>query len=202
MIHADTQPRLTDKSTEHGLGTMLVCIAGCLIAWLAMTGLLSLAPSQSFSDASANSRLILTWGAIIVFFATWTHDVSNSGNILLDCGPPPARWMLVLSVFWSSMIALGCAYRKPSFLGGDSLDSLIFASLTLVLLTGAQGRLQFSEHGLWTYSGLVRWQKIESYCWEDNYTLFITLRNRFILKRRAIPISPHFRDEVTTILEK
>jgi len=203
MIPADAEPRLTDKSTEHGFGNMLICIAGCLIAWLALTGLLSLVPSQSFSDASANSLFILTWIALIGVFATWAHGQSNRGSTLLDCGPPPTRWALVFSVFFWSSLALGSAYGKPSFLGGDSLEkALMYASLTLVFLTAAQGRIQFSKHGLWTYASLVRWERIESYCWEDKYTLFIKLRNRLIFKRRAIPIPPHFRDEVTSILEK
>jgi hypothetical protein len=198
MIPADAQPRMTDKSTEHGFGNMLICIAGCLIAWLIVTGFLSFAANQSFSEASANSLSILTWGASIVFFTTWARGLSKKGSILLDCGPPPARWAIVLSVFTWSFIALVSAYDEPSFLGGDSLEkSAMYATMTM-----AQGRIQFTEKGLWIYVSLVRWEKIESYCWEDQHTLFIKLRNQLIFKRRAIAIPPLFRDEVTTLLEK
>ncbi len=74
-----------------------------------------------------------------------------------------------------------------------------------VLIDGAWSRLQFCENGIWSYTGLNRWQKIESYHFAgcDPDTLDVQVRTRLpIYGRGAIPTSVDIRDDVDAILRR
>ena len=67
----------------------------------------------------------------------------------------------------------------------------------------ATGRLQIREGGLWTYWGLLRWEKIESLQWSGDSTLMVKAKSRLpFLGRGALPVPPEQKQAVNELLQK
>jgi hypothetical protein len=67
----------------------------------------------------------------------------------------------------------------------------------------ATGRLQIREGGLWTYWGLLRWEKIESLQWRGDSTLLLKAKSRLpFLGRGALPVPPEQKQAINELLQK
>jgi hypothetical protein len=108
----------------------------------------------------------------------------QAGDMLLDCGTSPTKALYLLLAVAGLLLMLG----NGLLVQRDGLDrpepiSGMFLGVVLLVygLWAAFGHLQFREKGIWSYTDLVPWERIESYRWdhESGRTLFLTIRRRF-----------------------
>jgi hypothetical protein len=67
----------------------------------------------------------------------------------------------------------------------------------------ANTKLALYEHGIWAYTGLIRWDRINDYSWKNGNTLiFVTNRRLPMFGRGALPIPPQQVDEFKQLLDQ
>ncbi len=138
---------------------------------------------------------------------------ARCGDVLLDCGPFPARkrFFFAFAIAFVASVGLffvGVGYLLASggadgfLLTGSAVLSFIFSMYFLYIATG---RLLICENGMFLYWGLLRWNKIESYRWEGatDATLMLQVKSRFFpLKRGALPVAIEQKDAVDALLQQ
>jgi len=138
---------------------------------------------------------------------------SRCGDVLIDCGPFPAknRFLVMSAVMFLGSIGLFftgagilLAYRDTVGIFIVVFSVLLFM-VALYCMFIASGRLLICENGVFQYWALLRWNKIESYRWEGitDATLMLQVKGRFaLLKRGALPFAIEQKDEVEALLQQ
>lgn len=154
-------------ATEYGQGGKAVLAFGavCALSGFAIWLITGRSFQESFKiGCGVIIVLVFAW-----FFVAWLYGRNSGGEVLLDCGPHPRRKLFLLNagliLVSAALIGLGdvSAVWWPVF-------GLTFALYWVVL---AMGRLQIREDGIWMYCALMRWEKIGSYDWGKDSTLFL-----------------------------
>ncbi len=192
--------QLTSTARRQGLKNALICGIGALVVWLAVTAALSLLPGRKFLDSMMLSFALLWVVTFLGFLGTWLYGLSTRGRVLLDCGPiPHRRIFLMMGVLWLLAPLGGGLAATPAsqlLIAATPVFAVSFAAYWFIAATG---RLQVRENGLWFYSGLLRWRKIEHYRWAPDSTLMLTATLPFSL-RGAVPVPPEHREHFDALL--
>jgi hypothetical protein len=183
---------------------------GFLVFW----GASAVAISQTF-DQPAYDSISLAWAVVsglgfLGFLATWLYGRAAAGRVLLDCGPHPDSSLsrsgkgastllclvIVLSIFTSRIKETSVSKAFVSIAG----------LLVFVLCAGAHqrimrtGHLQVRENGIWVYWRLLRWARIGSYLWADDYTLVVRPKSFPKWFPWVLPVPPEQRQAVAEFL--
>ena len=196
--------RMTATAYGQGVKNALVCGAG-LLSVCALGGVaIWLITGRPFRESFG-----IAFGVILVLvfawvFVAWCYDRNSGGEVLLDCGPHPTRKLFLLNavIFLVIGVTSGLAASSLSkiFAVGGPVFGITFALYWVVLATG---RLQVREAGIWTYWGLMRWEKIGSYDWGKDSTLFLRGKGWLAtLLRGALPVAPQQRAMFEWLLQR
>jgi hypothetical protein len=197
-------PRMTSTALLRGYKNAFRCGLMVVGTSLLLGGAIAVATGRERGESLAISFALLCGLNLLTFFLTWLFGLNAGGQVLVDCGPHPARWLLLFEAGLFALMGAGGSLA----LGGSSMApriasavfGLVFAMFWLVLATG---RLQVKEGGLWQYTGLLPWHKVESFSWSPDSTLQVTVKGPFALLRHgALPVPPEFRQEVEKALEE
>lgn len=146
---------------------------------------------------------MLAWSAILACFGMWFYDRSVAGRVLLDCGPQPVRWLLLISA--SILLGRGVlgGFSAWSASATSSTDSPVLSILLGVFfLYMATGRLQFRENDIWAYLHLVPWSQVDSYRWANDSTLVVRHKPAPLLMRVRLHVPPAYRCAVEDLVAK
>jgi hypothetical protein len=197
-------PRMTSTALKRGFTNALRCSLFVVGVWLLVGGAIAIATGRERDDSLVISFPLLCGLTLLTFFLTWLFGRNAGGQVLVDCGPHPARWLFLFEAGLFALLGAGGSLA----LGGSPMAArvasavfgLVIAMYWLVL---AATRLQVREGGLWQYTGLLPWHKVESFSWSPDSTLQVTVKGQFALLRHgALPVPPEFRQEVQKVLEE
>lgn len=199
--------RMTTAALDRGFKNALICGGYITASWIVLAFAISLVSGRNLGDSFSTSIGILLILILIAYFSIWLYQINRSGAVLLDCGPAPGRLIFLICAGFSAYNGIGGTYESHSgiiggFPGGGNAfwltASAFYASM-------AFGRFQIRENGIWQFSGLVRWDQIESYRWEGktDSTLMIHAKTRFpFLGRGALPVPIEHKDAVDELIKK
>lgn len=194
--------QMTAGAYSQGVRNALVCGLGLV----GVTALVGAAVAQtaglSFRSAFWTVWAVLAVGVMAVFFGLWLRDRGSGGKVLMDCGPHPTRALFLFNAILFGSLGVGALllFSPPnlvSILGGAFF--IVFGIYWGVL---SRGRLQLREEGIWCYTGLVPWGRIEASSWDANSTL--RFRTKGVLSKivsSAIPVPPEQQQEFEKILQ-
>jgi hypothetical protein len=186
---------MTPTAWAQGATNAAVC-ALVLLAVVALGGgLLAWATGLPMRYAAAGAFGAVFVAANLAFYAGLALDRRRRGQLLLDCGPHPTRWLFAVEGGLLLVVAVATLRYSPL------LGSLLAAPAVLFLVF-ANGRLQVRENGIWQYWSLLSWDRVASYRWSDDATLIVTGRGPFHSLRGALPVPPESQAEVKTLLAK
>ena len=199
------QYRLTAFAWKRGVRNALIWAVGILFVVIAAAAVIRLVCGQGISD-SVKIAFAGQWGLVLLWFVgKWFFGRNTGGQILLDCGPTPARkGSLILAVTCLVIVpslvkALSVAFSSTAV--GIAAGSVLGVSAAICSLITATGRLQVRENGIWQYWSLLRWDKIDSYRWADESTLLLRTKGVLSLGQVAIPV-PENRQGIDEFLSK
>lgn len=191
--------RLTMTAYSQGILNMLVCSVGVFGAFGAMTWLLHAFDGKTLVEAGGIAFGAIWVGSLLAMIAGWIYGKGARGARLLDCGAHPTRKLFLMNggIFIFAGIAALVTERFPWF---ASLFVFSFAGYWLLM---ASGRLGVHENGIWTYWGLMRWNRIGRYNWAEDGTLLINSTGPLsFLFRGAFPVPAERVDEVKAVLQQ
>jgi protein-S-isoprenylcysteine O-methyltransferase Ste14 len=171
--------------------------------------------ARTFSQPLLESFIAGSLVFLAIMFAAllgiMLHQKSVAGEILLDCGPHPLHRVflyngVVLLFLGLLMFALCVSLRSSE----HRWTSLALLALPLMMasigpLIMASGRLQIRQNGIWSYWGLLRWDKLRSYRWEGetDCTLILQVKTRFrVLGNGALPVPIEQKHSLDELLNK
>jgi hypothetical protein len=195
---------MTPRARTQGWLNALLCGAGFLVFWGASAVAISLIFDQSLSDSLSLAGGVLLGLSLLAALATWCYGRAAAGRVLLDCGRHPG-WSGGVWVLGNIMLLVFISWdfteQRPKPSGSKALafiaGILFLAALALSLLTG---RLQVRENGIWGYWRLLRWARIGSYLWADDYTLVVRPKSFRGWFQWVLPVPPEHRQAVTEFL--
>jgi hypothetical protein len=191
---------MTVTAWGYGLRNMLLLtIPGLLlygVIFLAITVAFELTPAVAFGAATS----VVMLGAMLAMLIGYLRGRRRRGACLLDCGRHPTRWLFALNAaLFTVMGVIQLWTGNPAGWFG-ALFPLTFALYWVVMCTG---RLCIYENGIWTYWGLLRWEKIAQYAWKKHRTLVIRTTGFWsFLSRGAIPVPEAFVRDFSLILSE
>lgn len=169
--------------------------------------LVALAVSHQFNIsmtfAILGTSLSLSAIMIPITFGTMLLGRARAGQVLLDCGPHPARkqfWMMAALMFAAAFVT---ALLTTGIVA--NLIAIFLAAFALYWAVLSRGRLQICENGVYQYWGLLRWNRIQSYRWEGDLdaTLLLQATTRFaFMGRGALPVAVEQKKLVDALLQK
>ncbi len=172
-------------------------LGAALIAVLSLAaGAISFAFDQPFDVSFWYGVWVVCAAAMVVFFVTWWWGWRVAGRLILDCGPHPARRLLLVNAGIFFVLAVTGSFAR---FGAVGLPLGLLGSLFFLVL--ALGRLQVREHGLWAYWGLTRWAKFPDHEWTADGTL-VARRKRWSLLSGALPVPPEHREALEALLRE
>jgi hypothetical protein len=139
---------------------------------------------------------------MVSFFMDWLIGRSLRGSTLLDCGQHPNQADAIMCVI---LCALGVAI---AVMGTMSIWFRIeFLAISVATAIQCQiiatGRLQIRESGIWQYSRLLSWGRIESFAWAKDSTLSLTVWRGFAFSERVeLPIPTEHIETVSQLLQE
>jgi hypothetical protein len=170
-----------------------------------------------FSWSLGKSLLVVlaTMGAFgvvlhVLFIALWLGRRSGTGRLVLDCGQNPQKQVyLLIGAYMGFVTVLAfVGIVVAAFLGKRDLHMYILIALWIAstasfFLIMAFGRLQIFENGIWQYSMLFKWDRIESYDWQggEEPKLMLKMQSRFF-RRRELSFPLEQADAVDELLPK
>ena len=203
--HAVTPRPITVPSSAkiQAHGYVLLCVLILLMVVGGVTATVWLNWGVPLPYAALGSLWALLIICAVVILGSWLRDRNSSGCVLLDLGPNPVRgWSR--KVAWSVSvftvpIVITKGWRAPTWV-------IIFCALLglcafFFFLIG-NGRLQVRANGLWQCFGLLRWEKIGSWRWEDDSALWVKMKGFTSWCPRVMPMAPGQRQEVHELLLK
>lgn len=145
--------------------------------------------------------LVFLFASIAFFLVNRLRDGSARGDLVLECGVRPMRWLFIVNAcvfFLVIMIGDWDAQVGHSLL----LRITLACSFAAVYLLEAFGHLQLYTNGIWLYNRLLPWNRINSYHWEGT-TLMLEFRGLFQLTwNSALPFPAEVKDAVEAILHQ
>ena len=128
--------------------------------------------------AEAASKLIGAVGTLS-FLGVWIHGFWRRGRVHLDLGPYPNRWVVVglLAVF-GFLGARGNLDKEFLLDVVPVWGFLLMGLLVVASLLEVLGRLQVTEHGVWRFWRLLRFEDLDSYRWSDESDLVLIGKKR------------------------
>ena len=174
---------------------------------------------QPFGQAVLASYFVLTIVFFAVSYCVLLYTREAAGRTVLDLGPSPYRkgflWsgacFLFLVVF--RLFIVGIKVIEGRNINIDVVDmlSLIMMTVSAVfLLTFALDRQQIREKGIWFLGGLIKWDKIDSYDWDEDF-LLVQKKVRFLVQKKVrfpfgakvrIRVPPEHKDSVEELLKE
>jgi hypothetical protein len=198
------RPRMTITALKRGYLNALNCGLFLVGLWLLLGGMIAVVTGRERADSLLISIALICGLTMLTFFLTWLFGRNAGGQVLVDCGPHPARWLFLFEaglfalVGGGGCLALGGSSMAPRV--ASAVFGLVVAVYWLVL---AASRLQVKERGLWLYTGLLPWHKVESFSWTPDSTLQVTVSGTFArLRHGALPVPPEFRQDVEKALKQ
>lgn len=201
--------RMTASPAATAARNILVTGTGLLFAW-SVLGLLFLAATP-MDGAAAMGGALLTLAALVAAATLWftARGLRARGQTLLDCGAHPMQplgWIMAASaVLLGAMSVAELVWFGP--LAAGSPGAIVFIALCGVGF--ALGRLQVTEHGVWSYWGFVPWSRIEAWAPGQGTVILITRRSpgvRGLLESSSnqahLSVPPQYRDPFTEHLER
>ena len=203
--------RMSKVALQLGLKKSAVVVPGTLAA-LALLALaisylsgMSLLPSLALA---IGIELGVTW---VIWLGCWLYSRRTAGRILLDCGAHPVKNLFFLNAAMFLVTGLSGMYGDllGFVLGTSQRYWIASALLGITLAVGwiilALGRLQIRLKGIWSYWGLLKWDKIQYYRWEGQTgcTLILQPKTRLpLLSRGALPVPMKYKDSVAELLKQ
>lgn len=178
---------------------MLVCSIGVLGTWIAIAWVIHATTDTTRIEAGGIAFAIIWVGCLVGLVAGWLHGLRHRGSPLLDCGGHPTRWLFLMNavIFFTAGVLFAAGVELIGRF--DALFAFSFAAYWLLI---AAGRLGVHENGLWTYFGLVRWDRIRRYSWAADGTLLLKTTGPFFLLRGAIPVPVERLENFKKLMEQ
>lgn len=188
--------RMTTTAWAHGSWNAMVLGVPMLMVWALFAAVISVGLDQPIGR-SFGFAMVAIWPVLFVAFliGVW-RGRRRRGGMLLDCGPQPAR---ALMLFNASIFALFTLIGAFGDVYGV-LGSAFGVSLMIFFLLMAAGRLQVYEQGIWAYWGLLPWEQIGDYRWADDGTLLVRAKRRMLPTRNALPVPTECRESLDALL--
>lgn len=189
---------MTATAWRTGFTNAFICGVGVFVAWCVLVVGVIFATGSTLQAASSPAFTLLGFLVLLPFVGSWFYSRRLGGQVLLDCGSHPCRYLFLL-VAASSLIqeVLGISSSAEVSLTSDVVLRFLFALFWLFL---AFGRLQIRENGIWQYWGLLRWHKITSYRWTDDGTLVLSAKGFMAMPRGALPVPTEHEEAVNAFL--
>ncbi len=200
---------MTASPAATAARNMLVAGTGLLLAW-SVLGLLFLAATP-LNGRAALGGAFLALAAAVAATTLWftARGLRARGQTLLDCGAHPMQplgWIMAAgAVLLGAMSLMALVWSGP--LAAGSPGAMVFVALCGVGF--ALGRLQVTEHGVWSYWGFVPWSRIEAWEPGQGTVILITRRSpgvRGLLESSSnlahLSVPPQHRDAFTEHLER
>ena len=178
---------------------------------------------QPFGQAVLGSFFVFIIVYLAVSFCVLFYRKGAAGRTVLDLGPSPYRksllWsaacFLPLGVFNVVLVVFNVGYDlgKGRNINIDVVDMLGFIAMTVsavYFLALALDRLQIWEKGIWFFGGLIKWDKIDSYDWDEDF-LLVQKKVRFLVQKKVrfpfgakvrIRVPPEHKDSVEELLKE
>lgn len=95
----------------------------------------------------------------------------RAGPVLLDAGPSPQRVLYLFLTLSYLVFSIDWNFQYLILSLRPEADSLL---ISIFFITLASGRLQVCERGVWLYTALLPWRKINSYMFYTGTLYFRT----------------------------
>jgi hypothetical protein len=185
------------------------------IATLTISAVFEQSIGESLSIAMLIAMTIITTLAVV----RWLRGMIRRGQVLLDCGPLPTRWIYILTV---PILAFGVYslvdylsahpdlseisrdFHRLLFGDSDSRLNLLLPLFAVHALILGLGHLQIRDNGIWVRWGLIKWNDIHSYRWADDGEpkLMLEVNATFPYRERAsLSIATKYKDDVDELLK-
>jgi hypothetical protein len=84
-------PRMTSTALKRGFTNALRSSLFVVGAWLLVGGAIAIATGRERADSLLISFALVCGLTLLTFFLTWLFGRNAGGQVLVDCGPHPAR---------------------------------------------------------------------------------------------------------------
>jgi peptidoglycan/LPS O-acetylase OafA/YrhL len=191
---------MTRASCRQGAINALVVFAVFMAIWASVATVISAFANMAFGTALAVSFIGIGFLVFFLFVRSLRRGQRTAGRVLLDCGSFPAASSLKLTIISAPVVVLYATYLFDGW--GLRLAAMAFGMAMIIFsYVMSRSRLQICEHGIWLYSDLLKWERIESWQWVDDKSLRFTRRGNFPLVRRGvIQVPPEQRTVVSELL--
>lgn len=128
-------------------------------------------------------------------------DGTSAGAVLLDCGPHPARKMFRIQAILFVLLGVILLAAQQGWL--MNLFAVFAISFSVYWIALSRGRLIICENGIWQYTSLLPWHKIQKYGFvgDDDATLMIqSYAISPMFGRGALPIHVNQKEEIAELL--
>jgi hypothetical protein len=205
--------QMTSTAWGQGVKNASMMMAAMLVVFSITTAAVMLIFQQPLFRSLGVSGGVLCVLALLLFWGTWLYGRNAGGGVLLDCGPHPTRGLFLVEavVFFVLGVSFGVEPFSKLIDGPDAnsaaswfgigLPVMMFAFVPYWLVMSG-GRLQVREGGIWSYWGLLRWEKVASYRWANDATLLVKAKGLFAFFQGALPVAPEQKQAVEELLAK
>ena len=193
--------RMTETARAENLKNGLIWGIGSFIVWSLLTMLPIICGLNTAEYPGLGS--VVVWSVLLVIFGKWIYNQSIGGKVLLDCGTYPNKWWVCLAaIVFVLVVELYAAFAPRSTPNVLSWNlTLMVVLMAASMLIAGFGRLQVRENGIWDRVSLLPWGKIGSYSWAEDFTLLVSKKSWFSL-RRAFPIPAEQKQAVDELLSR
>jgi hypothetical protein len=208
----DMQKAVPSVALRQGRNRALVCLVVFILVTIVLTVAIRHWCQWPLGQSFQAVLGVLSVFFFVAFFQKWFRGRSRAGPLVLDCGEHlTKRLFLINAVMWSVFAVFAvAAVLVTAFLGKDDLlirilVALWLASFAIYWFIMTFGRLQIRENGVWYYTELLNWDRIESHEWlgEPNPKLILKTRAKPpFFGRGALPLPLEYQDAVDELLRK
>lgn len=196
---------MTGASWKRGATNTLICAAGVFVVLAVMAIVIAMLTGRTIQYAGLMAFAVL-WAAVFTWnVVVWLIRRYSSGPPLLDCGPHPGRALFLTIGSLSAILGLCGAFGQAElgpFQVGISLFQLSAAVFCAIL---GLGRLEIREKGIWQYTSVLTWHKIESCEWagKSGSTLLIRTKTKFpIFGQGELPVPVEHKAAMARLLQE
>ncbi len=202
--------RMTADLWRRGAKNSLICVVELLVVWLATTLAISLILGQSLRASWLSAYLILLALLGICSLGSWFYGRNTAGPVILDCGAHPSKRPFLFNAASVALLGTGggLAFGKSGAVFGiafgtfSAVFGIVFGIYWLIM---AFGRLQIRQNGIWSYWGLLKWDRLKSYRWEGDTdcTLMLQAKSRLPFRGRgALPVPMEHKNRIDELLQQ